>query len=164
MFRKALSFVLLAVSICMSAGVVPAGTLSRSNLADSEFQIFDLVNREREGRRLGELRWDDRLADMAREYSRQMARGNFFSHYDEAGLTVIDRADRMRIRGWNRIGENLFLTTGMRDLAPFAIRGWLGSPTHRTNMLDRGWTSTGIGIAQTRDGRVYITEVFTEDD
>ncbi|MGH8527144.1 MAG: hypothetical protein ACREXY_23945 [Gammaproteobacteria bacterium] len=29
-------------------------------------------------------------------------------------------------------------------------------------MLDRGWTETGIGIAEARDGSIYITQIFIQ--
>ena len=133
------------------------------DLGDDEYRIFDLINRERGRNRLGQLHWDDELAELARSYSEKMADQKFFSHYDSAGETVVQRAEQRRIRGWERIGENLFETRGLEDIPAFALRGWMKSPTHRSNILDSGWTTTGIGIAVARDGKVYITEVFTQD-
>ena len=124
-----------------------------------ESEVFELVNRERSKARLGVLAWDDRLARLARDYSRQMAREGFFDHYDKEGRTVVDRADR--IQGWSEIGENLFVCEDHDYFARTAIRGWLGSRTHRTNMLDRLWTATGIGIATARNGNIFVTQVFT---
>ena len=128
-----------------------------------EAEVFDLVNRERSRARLGSLEWDDRLAALARDYSRQMAREGFFDHYDPRGRTVIDRAQSARIRNWSSIGENLFFCEEHPYFASTAIRGWMKSRTHRTNMLDRSWTATGIGIATARDGSIYITQVFTHE-
>src|SRR6188472_3860374 len=110
-----------------------------------ENDVFNLVNRERSRAHLGGLVWDERLARVARDYSRRMAREGFFDHYDPNGKTVLDRA--ARIPGWSRIGENLFVCDEQPNYTSVAIRGWLKSPTHRTNMLDRTWTATGIGIA-----------------
>ena len=128
-----------------------------------ESEVFDLVNRERSRARLGSLEWDDRLARLARDYSRQMAREGFFDHYDPSGRTVIDRAESARIKNWSSIGENLFVCDEHPYFASTAIRGWMKSRTHRTNMLDRNWTSTGIGIATARDGSIFITQVFTQE-
>jgi len=128
--------------------------------ADStEHRIFDLINNERAKKRLGQLEWSDRLANLARDYSRQMARGDFFSHYDPDGRTVQDRAKNYRI-SWHKIGENLFFCTGMNDFTDFAVRGWMKSPSHRRNILDPVWTTSGIGAYESRDGRVYVTQVF----
>jgi len=148
------SFVLVTVTIAAFA-------VSALSQTQDENEVFSLVNRERSRAHLGGLAWDDRLARVARDYSRRMAREGFFDHYDPNGKTVIDRA--ARISGWSRIGENLFVCDEQPNYTSLAIRGWLKSPTHRMNMLDRTWTATGIGIATARDGSIFITQVFTSD-
>jgi uncharacterized protein YkwD len=133
---------------------------SVSNLAaksNEESDIFELVNKERTRSRLSYLEWDDDLARVARNFSRQMARENFFSHSDSQGRTVMQRAEDER---WSKIGENLFMCAGIDDFAAFSVRGWMRSQTHRQNILDREWTDTGVGVYRTRDGRVYVTQVF----
>lgn len=148
------SFVLVALTIAAFAACSLAQT-------QDEARVFNLVNRERLRAHMGGLQWDDRLARVARDYSRRMAREGFFDHYDPNGKTVIDRA--ARIPGWERIGENLFVCEDQPDYTATAIRGWLKSPTHRMNMLDRTWTATGIGIATAHDGSIFITQVFTSE-
>jgi len=165
MFGKALCFALLLLLglSCAVNGSFAVGSYSPDNLGDDEYHIYELVNRERSRMRLSRLQWDDQLADLARSYSEQMADGNFFSHYDRSGATVVQRAQQQRVKGWERIGENLFETYGLDNISTFAVRGWMRSPSHRENILDRGWDATGIGIAIARNGKVYITEVFTQD-
>lgn len=133
------------------------------NLSGAEQGIFELVNRERGKKRLNELEWNDRLAKLARSYSKKMAREGFFAHFDNDGNSVIDRANDSKINGWRKIGENLFFTGGIDQFEEFAVRGWMRSPTHRRNILDRSWTATGVGIAKAGDGSIYITQVFVED-
>lgn len=127
-----------------------------------EGAIFALVNQQRQKARLSALAWDESAARLARSYSRRMAREGFFDHYDPEGNSVMERADESGLKHWSRIGENLFVCDPMDRFGPFAVRGWLGSPTHRQNMLDREWSATGIGIARSRDGEIYITQVFLE--
>jgi uncharacterized protein YkwD len=136
---------------------------SRGNLSNDEMQIHYLVNNERRRKGLNDLYWDDELARMARAYSRQMARESFFSHYDPDGDSVVERARRSDIGGWSKIGENLFRCEGYDDFDALAVRGWMSSPTHRQNVLDRQFNTTGIGVATTRDGEVFITQVFTRN-
>lgn len=123
-----------------------------------EFEIFQLINRERSKARLSALEWDDRVASVARNYSRQMARENFFDHYDPEGRTVIERAAKLR---WSKIGENLFMGDEIPNFEAFAVKGWMRSTTHRNNILDREWNATGIGVYKTNDDRIYVTQVFT---
>ena len=150
MARRFLLAIFLSTVVCGSFSAINA----QSN---EESEIFDLVNRERSRTRLNYLDWDDDLARVARNFSRQMARENFFDHADRQGRTVIQRAADER---WSKIGENLFMGSGMDDFTAFSVRGWMKSPTHRRNILDREWTDTGIGIYRTRDDRVYVTQVF----
>jgi len=133
---------------------------TRGNLAGGELQIHYLVNNERRRKGLSDLYWDNGLAAMARAFSRQMARESFFSHYDRNGKSVVDRARQSNIIGWNKIAENLFYCDGYDQFDSVAVRGWMSSSGHRRNILDRQFNETGIGVAQTRDGRTYITQVF----
>ena len=142
----------IVVSLIFS-GLV--SNLSAQSIEESD--IFGLVNKERTRSRLSYLEWDDDLARVARNFSRQMARENFFSHSDPQGRTVVQRAEDER---WSKIGENLFVCAGMDDFAAFSVRGWMRSHTHRQNILDREWTDTGVGVYRTRDDRVYVTQVF----
>jgi uncharacterized protein YkwD len=128
----------------------------------SEREIFDLINEERSKKGLGELAWDANLSRLARAYSEKMARENFFSHYDKNGEAVDDRAKSMRIKDWRKIGENLFYCEGYDNPNLMAVRGWMKSPTHRDNILDRDYNVSGIGIAESQNGRIYITQVFLE--
>lgn len=130
------------------------------DLSDAEFKIYDLINRERQKRGLRELDWDDDVARLARAYARQMARDQLFDHYDRNGKTVIERAADFRIENWRKIGENLFFCEGYRNFSALAVRGWMKSVTHRQNILDRDWTTTGIGAARTKSGKIYVTQVF----
>ncbi|MGI8638759.1 MAG: CAP domain-containing protein [Pyrinomonadaceae bacterium] len=138
-------------------------TASSKNYADDEYQIFEFVNAERHRSGLNDLDWDENLARMARVYSEKMVRENFFEHADLNGKTVVDRAQDARIKNWRKIGENLFFCEGFRSFDNVAVRGWMKSPTHRKNILDGDWTATGIGIAESNDGRIYITQVFLAD-
>ena len=125
-----------------------------------ERSVFNLVNQERQKRNLKVLQFDSRLAKVARAHSIDMADENYFSHYDRDGGTIVDRARYFKIKRWRRIGENLFTCRGYENPAAIAIRGWLKSRSHRKNMLGRNWDSTGIGIAFSEEGDVYITQVF----
>lgn len=129
-------------------------------IEEAELEIFELVNQERRKKGLGKLYWDNDLSKMARNYSKKMARDNFFSHYDSDGESVIERANRSRIKDWRKIGENLFFCEGFDNFQAVAVKGWLRSASHRQNMLDRSWTDSGIGVAKSRDGRIYVTQVF----
>jgi uncharacterized protein YkwD len=128
-----------------------------------ETRILSLINRERSRKGLSGLEWSDDLANVARSYSQKMAREHFFAHVDSNGNDVVARARRMRVRGWAKIGENLFMCSPDDNFTTVSVRGWMRSPTHRENILDPEWRTTGIGIAYARNGDIYITEVFADN-
>ncbi len=41
-----------------------------------------------------------------------------------------------------------------------AVAAWMGSPAHRANILNRSFTTIGIGIAQAPDGTFYWVQSF----
>lgn len=157
---KSIVFVLLAVIVINFS--VFNQTAFAGKFDDDEFQIFQLVNTERYKYRLENLEWDDKLAEIARDYSRQMAHENFFEHTDLQGKSVVDRAKDWRLKNWSKIGENLFFCSGVKNFDAFSVRGWMKSATHRQNILDESWTATGIGIAESNDGKIFITQIFIE--
>ena len=143
--------------VCVTFTLCVGVSLGQS---DEEFEIFRLVNSERAKQRLRPLAWDDDIADVARDHSRQMARQGFFGHQDRKGRSVVDRASDRQVNGWSKIGENLFMCDEIVSFERYSVRGWLRSPSHRRNMLDRGWSATGIGVFRSREGRIYVTQVF----
>lgn len=130
------------------------------NIESDERRVFDLVNREREKNNLSRLEWNPALAILARNYSRQMADERFFGHLDRSGAGVEIRAERMKIKVWDKIGENLFKVSGTTNFTAFAVQRWMQSPTHRRNILDPEWTTSGIGVAESENGEIYVTQVF----
>lgn len=133
-----------------------------NNYDSDERKIHDLINQERKKYRLDSLDWDSDLADLARSYSKKMAKENFFSHYERDGRMVADRARAMKITGWKRIGENLFMSENYEKIAQLAVKEWMRSPSHRQNILDGRYNETGIGIAKSKNGTIYITQVFLQ--
>lgn len=158
-YHRALS--LLLVALCLNIFVANAFAFPLAGPAD-ETDIFKLVNRERERAGLGDLQWDEKAATVARRYAARMADEGFFDHVDPDGNTAIQRASRSGLKHWSRIGENLFECDPTRGFTSLAVRGWMQSPTHRQNILDANWTAGGVGMAEARDGTIYVVQIFIE--
>jgi uncharacterized protein YkwD len=120
--------------------------------------IRDRINTIRQQQGLDPLRPNPQLAQVAREYSQQMARRNFFSHTSPSGETPADRVRAVGLTYW-MVGENLFQATNVPDLVPAAVQGWMTSPGHRENLLQPGYTETGVGIWR-EDNTYYVTQLF----
>lgn len=154
-----------ASCISMAKDNIYFGDFSEENNIGGDFEsdedeIFALVNIERERNNLKVLVWDNQLAEIARNYSRQMARENFFDHFDSQGADVVVRAKNARLKHWSKIGENLFSVKNLTFFGDFAVKKWMNSPTHRENILDADFNTGGIGIAESDTGEIFITQVF----
>jgi uncharacterized protein YkwD len=96
------------------------------------------------------------LANAALEHSRDMAQHKHFSHQGSDGGAASDRAQQAGYQ-WKRIGENI--ASGMRTPEE-AVAGWLSSPGHCANLMDRRFTEMGVAYAVSDRGTVYWTQVF----
>jgi uncharacterized protein YkwD len=124
-----------------------------------EQRVFQAINQVRHENKLLPLKWNAKIAEVARSHSRRMANKRFFSHEDPQFGGPGDRLSAAGI-AWRRCGENIFEEYGETDPVRSAVRGWMASSGHRKNILTRGFTDTGIGIAIGRDGSYTITQMF----
>ena len=128
--------------------------------SDLERKVFGLLNAERRAHGLEALEWSDDLAAVARLHSSNMADEKFFSHRGSDGSMVDDRADRLGLGSWRVIGENIAYMRGFDDPAALAVQKWMESTAHRKNMLGANWKESAVGVAITKDGTYYMTQVF----
>ncbi|MFB2737363.1 CAP domain-containing protein [Umezakia ovalisporum] len=87
-----------------------------------EIAIRERINELREEKQLHILKHNEKLAQVAGNYSRQMAEKNFFSHIGINGSTLQDRVSDAEIMYWV-IGENLFKGTNVPQPVKVAFDG-----------------------------------------
>ena len=127
---------------------------------DLERKAFELLNRQRAENNLSPLVWSDDVAKIARIHSENMAKYKFFSHQGLDGTMVNDRADSLGISKWRSIGENIAYNLGYQNPVEFAVERWMSSPSHRGNILNNRWQESAVGVAISKDGAYYFTQVF----
>ncbi|OMQ14627.1 serine protease, partial [Modestobacter sp. VKM Ac-2676] len=116
--------------------------------------VFDRVNAEREARGLEPVAWNDTLADVAEQWSTEMAESGDFQHQDVGEVLQGDE-----LSGFVSVGENIFQSTG--PVPAGAIHtGWMRSDDHRVNVLNPGWNRLGVGVHCGPDGGVWATQWF----
>lgn len=146
----------------------------------------ELVNEARTSHYRDPLEYDEDLALIARNHSKDMAASNYFSHDNLRGEDPSTRAQRQgyhcrRDFGFSYsigVAENIYegyeygrsyYMNGVllnrdwlspQNIAEQAVESWMGSSGHRANILDRTYTKEGIGVAIATDGRVYFTQNF----
>lgn len=129
-----------------------------TKVADMEAAVRQGINQVRQKNGLQPLQNNDKLAQVARNYSRQMAQKKFFSHTGADGSTLPDRVSAGGITYW-MVGENLFTSTNVARPIPAAIEGWMNSPGHRANILRPVFRETGVGIWRVGN-TYYMTQLF----
>lgn len=122
----------------------------------TEFEMIELVNKERISLGLNALSFDVKLRDVGRFHSSDMLKRGYFSHYSPEGESVADRAEKFGIE-YLVIGENLAYAPNLE----LAHSGLMNSEGHRANILSVDFKKIGIGVI---DGGVYgkmFTQVFS---
>jgi uncharacterized protein YkwD len=146
--------VLFAVAvIAPTAGAANQATA----LNQTERSLLSVVNEVRGNHGLRPLNVDPALARAARSYTATMLRTGVFTHGDMFG-----RLSRSGAAG-PMYGENLAWGTGPYATARQVVRGWMGSPGHRANLLRPGWTRIGLGALKGTFAGYRGATVFTAD-
>ncbi len=146
------------LEIPLNASRTPALASQSASTAKIEVGIRQSINQVRQHKGLQLLQQNERLAQVARNYSRQMAEKNFFSHTGSEGTTSAERVEAAGIIYWV-VGENLFKGTNINQPVKVAVDGWLDSPGHRENILRPFFTETGVGVWRVNN-TYYITQLF----
>lgn len=126
---------------------------------DVEEELFALVNQERARIRLPALRWDRRLADIARAHSRDMASIGDAMHVSPTTGGPAERVTRAGLRP-TLVMENV----ARAHTAGQVHRGLMASPGHRGAIIDPRPTHVGIGVELVRDDPsgpvLFVTQLF----
>jgi uncharacterized protein YkwD len=126
--------------------------------AQMEAAVRQRINDIRQKHGLKTLQNNERLAQVARNYSQKMAQKNFFGHVSPDGSTLVQRIQSARINYWF-VGENLFKSVNISDPVPASIDGWMNSPGHRENILRPEFAETGVGVWR-QGNTFYFTQLF----
>jgi len=178
----------------LSSPLLPAGVAEKAPILDTEElarRIQTLVNDVRVSHGIKPLVWEQRLANIALDHSRDMADHPFFGHTNPRGQKPEDRARQAGLPAQAQhgpyliegIGENLFLTHRYREYRMYrytdgseqfifdwkstdelvreAIDLWMQSSTHRANLLSPLYKAAGVGIVHTAQETLFITQNFS---
>lgn len=139
-----------------AAGVLPQVTTPEA----AEREMLALINHDRARHNLAPVVADPRLAEVARAHSRDMAEHDHVSHVSPRTGTTMDRVLRAGLRP-ALVMENV----GRGYSAEEAETGFLASPGHRSNILDRRVRRVGVGIVfgapVTGTTPMFVTQLFT---
>jgi uncharacterized protein YkwD len=124
-----------------------------------ERAMFDRVNRDRAKNQLPALKYDFKLADIARSHAADMRENHFFSH-ESPRFGLLEPRLRRAAYLFRTARENLAEAPTVDD----AESGLLKSPHHYENLMSTDVTHVGIGIVQggVQDPRnLTVTQIFS---
>ena len=124
------------------AGVQPTVTSAK----EAEARLLALVNRDRAAAGLAPLALDARLAEAARAHSHDMADHDFVAHISPTTGSAVERVARVGLTP-----DLLLENVGRAYSAEDAESGFMASPGHRGNILDKRARFIGIGVAVGRE-------------
>jgi uncharacterized protein YkwD len=138
-----------------------AGTRQRRVTAEAaEKDVLALVNRDRAAAKLPPVEWDEKLAEVARAHSRDMAEHDFVGHVSPRTGTALDRVRKAGLEP-GIVLENV----GRAYSAAEAEAGFMASPGHRANVVEPKAKRMGVGVVLgkpvTGTIPLYVTQVLT---
>lgn len=137
----------IALLSCLILGLLGLPAPARA-LSSVESCFYSAINRERSRVGRPSLRLMSDLTTIARRHSRRMASDHTIYHNNNLGNEVSGH--------WWAAGENV----GMGDNCQQIHDAFMGSPGHRSNIIDRDYNQVGVGVAFDENGTVYVTEDF----
>jgi len=146
---------MLAYLACGGAPRIPSPepTPAPSPVAGEVARFAVLVNAHRLEAGCRALRWDEGVARVAEAHSADMAARGFFSHQNPDRKSPFDRLRDGGI-AYSAAAENI--AYGTSD-AERVLALWLGSPHHRANIENCGYTRQGVGMVGGKWTQVFIT-------
>src|SRR3981081_3048994 len=133
---------MLGLGVVMSPG-------ARAEPQSEEAQFVAKINALRVSKGLVALTPDGHLTEVARGWSAVMAQSGGISHNGNFPNQVA---------GWRKLGANGGV--GPRD--DWLEQAFEASPHHYENLVDPDFRFVGIGIVDTADGQIWVTEDFEQ--
>ncbi len=121
-----------------------------------ERDLFASVNQARRAQGLPPLRWDESLAVAARRHAEVMAEHESAQHGFAGEPSLSTRVKQAGVH-FRWLAENVF----QGPSSQFIHTGFMQSPPHRANILDRDMDSIGVGVVE-RDRQFFAVEDFAQ--
>lgn len=125
------------------------------DLMEMENAMVELVNKERENNGLNTLKLDEKLRDVARIKSRDIADNDYFDHTSPTYGSPFEMMESFGI-DFVMAAENLAGHQSVKE----AHEGLMKSEGHRENILRPGLSHIGIGIIEDDKYEYIFTQMF----
>lgn len=137
-------------------GDTSALQLAPANQGGEEREALALINAYRSQQGLKTVRYDAKLQTAAEAHSRWMAETGTMSHTGAGGT---DMVARMKAAGYCLRDANENVAYGQRT-PQRVVTGWINSPGHNKNLLERGMTHGAVAGVRDARGTIWWTMVL----
>jgi uncharacterized protein YkwD len=165
---RVLRAVAVILGICIAAPLTdrPATAAEDARVVALRDYALQLVNASRAANKMPPLALEAKLTTAAQFHANDMLKRNYFAHDSPEGKNVGDRYEKAGGSGFRLTAENIAKCTGCKPpITDADIRmlqeGWMKSPGHRANILRKGLTSFGFGLAANATGGLYAVQTFS---
>jgi uncharacterized protein YkwD len=131
----------------------PAAT--NSSMSSYASQVLQLVNKERAKEGLSALTTNTTLTSAADKRAKETFQS--FSHTRPDGTSFSTVLKEFNI-SYRAAGENI--AYGQKTPQE-VVTGWMNSPGHRANIMNKNFGKIGIGVYKASNGRIYWSQLFT---
>lgn len=107
--------------------------------------IIDWTNKFRQEKGLSPLKENAKLSESALAKAKDMFEKQYFEHDSPEGIGVADLAKKAGYQ-FLVVGENLALGDFANDQA--LVIGWMESPGHRANILNKNFNEIGVAVVK----------------
>jgi uncharacterized protein YkwD len=116
-----------------------------TNTTDSG--LLEFTNKARASEGINSLKFNEKLDKAAQAKAEDMAKNNYWSHNTPDGRepwVFIEQTDYQYRKAAENLAFGFINSEG-------TVNGWMNSPTHRANVMDRELKEVGFGIVNTPD-------------
>ncbi|MGV2621076.1 CAP domain-containing protein [Halobacillus sp. ACCC02827] len=117
---------------------------------DFQQKVLDLTNEAREKQGLQPLKNSNEVEEVAQDKSEDMAENNYFSHTSPKYGSPFEMLKEYGV-DYRKASENIAAGQSTPDEV---VKGWLNSPGHRKNIMDKNMTHVGVGFSE--DGNQWV--------
>lgn len=155
--KKYSLFAALIISFVLSEILVVNSAQAAVSKTALERRSFKRVNQHRVAEDLQKLKWNDKVTEIARTHSKNMAHGRVDFGHD--GFNKRFKKIQNQIPHVMSVGENVAYTTVTPGTAKHVVDLWINSSGHRANIETSEFNVSGMGVA--KKGRYYyFTQLF----
>jgi uncharacterized protein YkwD len=155
-----LTLLITTAAVGAIASVADAQAVPTPIDSQTERRLLERINKIRRAEGLAALSNDERLSEVARDFSCRLARDDLFGHVSPSGQTFTDRV-RAAGRDYRSAAENVAMNVNAKNPVERAVQGWMKSRGHRENILSREFSVSGIGVCA-RGNKFYFTHIFVD--